>query len=173
MDKGCLILVPRSDLLRPRGQVFDRFEISHFLPLPRYKMQLKGFNFFMLSPANMGHFFSWVCSFFFDQNTNISSWGYDGCLIQWFRVLQLFYLIFLGKIGFSWWPPVATARCELEICMPANVMEWHAVGPQPAYKTFKDILIVPLGSIVVKEWVFLYTSVFCHFLIKLISFYSK
>ena len=57
MDKGCLILVARSDLLRPRGQVFDRFEISHFLPLPRYKMQVKGFNFFMLSPANMGNFF--------------------------------------------------------------------------------------------------------------------
>ena len=36
-------------------------------------------------------------------------------------------------------------------------MEWHAVGPQPAYKFFEDILIVLLGSIVVKEWVFLYT----------------
>ena len=29
-DKGCLILVPRSDLLRPRDFYgFDRFEISH------------------------------------------------------------------------------------------------------------------------------------------------
>ena len=27
-------------------------------------------------------------------------------------------------------------------------MEWHAVGPQPAYKTFEDIMIVLLGSIV-------------------------
>ena len=34
--------------------------------------------------------------------------------------------------------PVATARGE------------------PAYKTFKEILIVLLGSIVVKKWVFLY-----------------
>ena len=32
-DKGCLILVPRSDLFRPRDFYgFDRFEISHFLP---------------------------------------------------------------------------------------------------------------------------------------------
>ena len=36
-------------------------------------------------------------------------------------------------------------------------MEWHVVGPQPAYKTFEDILIVILGSIVEKEWVLLYT----------------
>ena len=27
-------------------------------------------------------------------------------------------------------------------------MEWHAVGPQPAYKTFEDILIVLLVSVV-------------------------
>ena len=32
-DKGGLILVPRSDLFRPRDFYgFDRFEISHFLP---------------------------------------------------------------------------------------------------------------------------------------------
>ena len=32
-DKGCLILVPRSDLFRPGDFYgFDRFEISHFLP---------------------------------------------------------------------------------------------------------------------------------------------
>ena len=32
-DKGYLILVPRSDLFRPRDFYgFDRFEISHFLP---------------------------------------------------------------------------------------------------------------------------------------------
>ena len=35
-DKGCLILVPRSDLFRPRDFYgFDRFEISHFLPVLR------------------------------------------------------------------------------------------------------------------------------------------
>ena len=29
-DKGCLILIPHSDLLRPRDFYgFDRFEISH------------------------------------------------------------------------------------------------------------------------------------------------
>ena len=32
-DKGCLILVPRSDPIRPRDFYgFDRFETSHFLP---------------------------------------------------------------------------------------------------------------------------------------------
>ena len=44
-------------------------------------------------------------------------------LLQWFIVLKLFCLIILGKIGFSWWLPVATARGELEIYRPANVME--------------------------------------------------
>ena len=35
-DKGCLILVPRSDLFRPRDFYgFDPFEISHFLPFLR------------------------------------------------------------------------------------------------------------------------------------------
>ena len=34
--KGCLILVPRSDLFRPRDFYgFERFEISHFLPFLR------------------------------------------------------------------------------------------------------------------------------------------
>ena len=74
-----------------------------------------------------------------------------------FYSIKLFGFIILGKIGFSWWLPVATARGELEICRPENVMEWHAVGPQPAYKTFEDILIVLLQSIVGKEWAFLYT----------------
>ena len=56
-DKGCLILVPRSDLFRPRDCYgFDRFEISHFLPFSA-KMQVEGVNFFMLSPAKMGYFF--------------------------------------------------------------------------------------------------------------------
>ena len=56
-DKGCLILVPRSNLFRPRDFYgFDRFEISHFLPFSA-KMEDEGFNFFMLSPAKMGHFF--------------------------------------------------------------------------------------------------------------------
>ena len=35
-------------------------------------------------------------------------------------------------------------------------MEQQAIGPQPAYKTFEDILIILLGSIVVKKWVILY-----------------
>ena len=35
-DKGYLILVPRSDLFRPRDFYgFERFEISHFLPFLR------------------------------------------------------------------------------------------------------------------------------------------
>ena len=74
--------------------------------------------------------------------------------IQWFIALKLFCFITSSKIGFSWWLPVATARGELKINRPANAMEWHAVGPQPAYKTFEDVWIVFLGSIVVKEWVF-------------------
>ena len=36
VGKGCSILVPRSDLFRPRDFYgFDRFEISHFLPFLR------------------------------------------------------------------------------------------------------------------------------------------
>ena len=31
---------------------------------------------------------------------------------------------------------------------PGNFAEWHTVGPQPAHKTFEDIFIVLLGSIV-------------------------
>ena len=35
-DKGCLILVPHSDIFRPRDFCeFDCFEISHFLPFLR------------------------------------------------------------------------------------------------------------------------------------------
>ena len=52
-DKGCLILVPRSDLFRPRdsyGLIVLKYRISA-------KMQYEGFNFFMLSPAKMRHFF--------------------------------------------------------------------------------------------------------------------
>ena len=58
------------------------------------------------------------------------------------------FCFILGKIGFSSWLPVAKALGELEMYRPANVMEWHAVGPQPAYKTFEDILIVLLVSVV-------------------------
>ena len=58
------------------------------------------------------------------------------------------FCFILGKIVFSLWLPVANALGELEMYRPANVMERHAVGPQPAYKTFEDILIVLLGSIV-------------------------
>ena len=43
------------------------------------KMQDEGFNFFVLSPAKMGHFFL-IRSFFADQNINIISCGYDECL---------------------------------------------------------------------------------------------
>ena len=36
VGKGCSILVPRSNLFRPRDFYgFDRFEISHFLPFLR------------------------------------------------------------------------------------------------------------------------------------------
>ena len=58
------------------------------------------------------------------------------------------FCFILGKIGFSSWLPVAKARGELQMHRPTNVIEWHAVGPQLAYKTFEDILIVLLGSIV-------------------------
>ena len=40
---------------------------------------------------------------------------------------------------FSWWLLVATARGALEIYRPANIIKWHTLGPQPAYKTFEDI----------------------------------
>ena len=50
-----------------------------FCPFPT-KMQVEGFNFFMLSPANMGHFFLSLLFFFADQNANISSLGCDECL---------------------------------------------------------------------------------------------
>ena len=39
------------------------------------------------------------------------------------QLLKLFRLLSLGKIGFLWWLPVATAPGELEIYRPANVME--------------------------------------------------
>ena len=55
-DKGCLILVPRSDLFRPGDFYgFDRFEISRFCPFSA-RMLVDGINFAMLSPAKMGHF---------------------------------------------------------------------------------------------------------------------
>ena len=56
-DKGCLILVPRSDLFRHRdfmGLIVLKYCI--FCPFSA-KMQGEGFNFFMLSPAKMEHFF--------------------------------------------------------------------------------------------------------------------
>ena len=62
-DKGCLILVPRSDLFRHRdfmGLIVLKYCI--FCPFSA-KMQGEGFNFFMLSPAKMGHFF--LSSLFF------------------------------------------------------------------------------------------------------------
>ena len=57
-DKGCLILVPRSDLFQPHDfNRFDRFEISHF-PCPFLaRMLVDCVNFSILSPAKMGHFF--------------------------------------------------------------------------------------------------------------------
>ena len=70
----------------------------------------------------------------------------------------------LSKIVFTLWLPVASTRGELEMYRPANVMERHAVGPQPAYKTFEDILIVLFGSIVVVVGVFV--QLFCHFFNK-------
>ena len=58
-DKGCLILVSRSDLFRPRD--FRGFHLTVlkyriFCPFPA-EMQVEGFNFLTLSSANMGHFF--------------------------------------------------------------------------------------------------------------------
>ena len=77
-DEGCLILVPRSDLFWPRDFYgFERLKYRIFCPFSA-KMQVEGFNYFMLSTAKMGHF-SWIRSFFTDQNRNISSWGYDDC----------------------------------------------------------------------------------------------
>ena len=40
------------------------------------------------------------------------------------------------------------------------------------YKSFKDILIILLGSIVASEEVGVFVYVFCHFLIKLFSVYA-
>ena len=55
-DKGCLIIVPRSDLYRPRDFYgFYRFEISHFFS-PIECMEVEGVNFSMLSPVKIGHF---------------------------------------------------------------------------------------------------------------------
>ena len=53
-DKGCLILVPRSDLFRPRDLIVLKYRIFCSFSA---KMQVEGFNFFMLSPAKMGYFF--------------------------------------------------------------------------------------------------------------------
>ena len=56
-DKGCLILVPRSGLFRPRDfYAFDVLKYDIFCPFSA-KMQVEGVNFFRLSPAKMGHFF--------------------------------------------------------------------------------------------------------------------
>ena len=58
VDKGRLILVPHSDLFRPRDFYgFDRYEIYRIFCPFSAKMQDEGFNFFMLSPAKIGHFF--------------------------------------------------------------------------------------------------------------------
>ena len=56
LDKGCLILVPRSDLFRPffMGLIVLKYRI--FCPFSA-KMQDESFNFFMLSSAKMAHFF--------------------------------------------------------------------------------------------------------------------
>ena len=50
-------------------------------------------------------------------------------------------------------------------------MSWNSIGPQLVYKTFKEILIILLGSIVASEEVDVFVYVFCHFLIKLFSVY--
>ena len=47
-------------------------------------------------------------------------------------------------------------RSQPRVANLTNVMEKHAVGPQPAYKTLKDSLIILVGSIVKKKWAFLY-----------------
>ena len=86
-------------------------------------MQGEGFNFFMLSPAEMGLFFLEFALFSLIKTQILSLEFMMSVSIQWFIVLKLFCLIILGKIGFSWWLPVATVRGELEIYRPANVME--------------------------------------------------
>ena len=56
-DKGCLILVPRSDLFRPRDFYgFDRFEISHFLPFLRQDTR-RTFQFLYATSCEDGTFF--------------------------------------------------------------------------------------------------------------------
>ena len=77
---------------RPRDFYgFDRVEISHFLPFLA-KMQVEGFNFFMLSRAKMGLFSPWVRSFLSNQNSNISSWRYDDCLISVVSSIKTFFV---------------------------------------------------------------------------------
>ena len=62
-DKGCLILVLRSDLFRPRDFMpLIVLKYRTFCPFSA-KMQVEGVNFFILSPAKTGHFFFY--SFFF------------------------------------------------------------------------------------------------------------
>ena len=155
-DKGCLILVPPSDLFRPHDfYQFDRFEMWHFLPFLRQNATRRC-QFLHAKFWEDGTFLLQFALFSLIKTQILALEGMMNVKIQWFIVLKLFCFIILGKIGFAWWLPVATAPGELEIYMPANVMEQHAVGPQPAYKTLKDSLIILVGSIVKKKWAFLY-----------------
>ena len=76
--------------------------------------------------------------------------GMMNVYIQWLIVIKIFCFIIFGKTGFLWWPSVATARYTGQ----QMSVEWHAVGPQPAFKTFEGVLIVFLGSIVVRSGCF-------------------
>ena len=71
-DKGCLILVSRSDLFQPHDfNRFDRFEISHF-PCPfLVRMLVDCVNFSILSPVKMGHFFLSSLFFRFSKYTYV------------------------------------------------------------------------------------------------------
>ena len=56
-EKGCLILIPRSDLFRPRDFYgFDRFEISHSLPFLRQD-ERRRFQFLYAKSCEDGTFF--------------------------------------------------------------------------------------------------------------------
>ena len=94
-DKGCMILVPRSDLFRPRDFYgFDRFEISHFLPFLRYWDARRRFQFLYAKSCKDGTFFLEFVPFFADQNTNIIPLGYDECLNSLVYSIKAFFFFF-------------------------------------------------------------------------------
>ena len=136
--KGCLILVPRSDLLRARDFYgFHRLRIALkyriFCPFSA-NMQGEGFNFFLLSPAKMEHF-SWIRSIFADQNTNIASWGYNECLNSMAYSIKAFlshYLI-ISHGGFRSQPREANLKYT------GQQMSWNSM-PQDLNRRIKPLI---------------------------------